>query len=378
MEREEQMRLVSPALLQHFLAAISWQDVLEEELFDRERAICGLQEGPLLAVTSERVMEPGKVLRTMEEGHLPIPPVRLYLQEENLLLFLLQSQYSNYPAELLKRLRSAAPRYGFYVTVSLPVSSGTLRLRMKQLRSALGLRFYSAPALLTPEDGLCSDEVLRPALSLQVCAVLRAMLSGETEEQVRIRIGSFLEVLKAQRLLPDLARREAAALANAAVLLMRTMDPLDSTAHFATEPDWRTCKTMTVLGKQLEEWLLQMVWSQETPESLPRGEALCAWLKNRVDQLPGLDASARMAGTDSACLQRWFQREKGMTYGAFVRQIRRETAAELLEKTSLSVPEVAVRTGYQSVAAFSSFFRRAYGLSPRAFRRQKNFHGKEE
>ncbi len=56
---------------------------------------------------------------------------------------------------------------------------------------------------------------------------------------------------------------------------------------------------------------------------------------------------------------------------AYLTRWRMLLAAESLLRERLNVGEVAVRIGYESEAAFSKAFKRHYGLSPLAFRRQQ-------
>jgi len=48
-----------------------------------------------------------------------------------------------------------------------------------------------------------------------------------------------------------------------------------------------------------------------------------------------------------------------------------QVASDLLHRESLSIGEVAARVGYESEPAFSKAFKRATGVAPGAFRRQR-------
>ncbi|BDZ48714.1 hypothetical protein GCM10025867_09550 [Frondihabitans sucicola] len=77
------------------------------------------------------------------------------------------------------------------------------------------------------------------------------------------------------------------------------------------------------------------------------------------------------ATTSRATFMRRFQRETGMTFGAFLVQARLSAAAVLLRGTSHgSVADVAAQVGYQSESAFSRAFRNVVGTTPGAFRRE--------
>lgn len=67
-----------------------------------------------------------------------------------------------------------------------------------------------------------------------------------------------------------------------------------------------------------------------------------------------------------------FRADTGTTIHRFVEQLRLQRAQELLTRTGMSVQEVAAEVGFDSAFYFSTRFRRATGLSPRAFRDRLN------
>lgn len=60
----------------------------------------------------------------------------------------------------------------------------------------------------------------------------------------------------------------------------------------------------------------------------------------------------------------------GLTLNEFIIQYRILEAKEYLSKTSLSLPEIAKRCGYDSVSAFGFYFRKQVGIPPSGFRRK--------
>jgi AraC-like DNA-binding protein len=56
---------------------------------------------------------------------------------------------------------------------------------------------------------------------------------------------------------------------------------------------------------------------------------------------------------------------------AYLTRWRMQVASDLLHRESLSIGEVAARVGYESEPAFSKAFKRATGVAPGAFRRQR-------
>lgn len=62
-----------------------------------------------------------------------------------------------------------------------------------------------------------------------------------------------------------------------------------------------------------------------------------------------------------------FRDSLGVSLGRYIRESRLSRAAELLQKAELSVTEIAAQTGFESLFAFSRAFKKAYGVSPKAY-----------
>ncbi len=77
---------------------------------------------------------------------------------------------------------------------------------------------------------------------------------------------------------------------------------------------------------------------------------------------------AQCAGCRQKDLERRFAKAFGAPPRKVYQRIRLNAARNLVEETSLSLSEVATRTGYDNAAAFSRAFRKTFGLSPRAAR----------
>ncbi|WP_438431227.1 AraC family transcriptional regulator [Gorillibacterium sp. sgz500922] len=70
-------------------------------------------------------------------------------------------------------------------------------------------------------------------------------------------------------------------------------------------------------------------------------------------------------------LSRIFHQVTGLPVVSYINHVRVEEARVLLASTDLSVTEVALRTGYQSVTHFGRVFKAAVGLTPQKFRQEK-------
>lgn len=79
-----------------------------------------------------------------------------------------------------------------------------------------------------------------------------------------------------------------------------------------------------------------------------------------------IDAVAEMIGLSRRQLERLFKTHLGLTPAWYYGQLRLERARELLRLTGMSVTEVSVACGYQSLSHFSTAYRRQFGRTPRA------------
>ena len=77
---------------------------------------------------------------------------------------------------------------------------------------------------------------------------------------------------------------------------------------------------------------------------------------------------ARAAGLSRAHFSREFRRAFGESPHAYLLTRRLERAAALLRTTDRSVAEVCLAVGLQGIGSFTTSFKRAYGMTPTAYR----------
>lgn len=110
--------------------------------------------------------------------------------------------------------------------------------------------------------------------------------------------------------------------------------------------------------------------ARETPPSRP------PWLKRACELLreeAGVESwsVARVSaavGVGPTHLARVFKAQLGCNPGSYVQSLRVERAAGLLSGTTLPLAQVALRAGYADQSHLSRSFRRAWGVTPRAYR----------
>ncbi|HEV8390623.1 MAG TPA: AraC family transcriptional regulator, partial [Dongiaceae bacterium] len=93
------------------------------------------------------------------------------------------------------------------------------------------------------------------------------------------------------------------------------------------------------------------------------------WLEHHAHQAIDLDTIARQAGLSPFHFLRLFARVLGVTPHQYLVRCRLRHAARLLADPVPSITDVALDVGFADLSNFVRTFRRAAGISPRAFRR---------
>jgi AraC-like DNA-binding protein len=81
-----------------------------------------------------------------------------------------------------------------------------------------------------------------------------------------------------------------------------------------------------------------------------------------------VEQMARAAGLSRAHFSREFRRAFGESPHAYLLTRRLERAAALLRDTDRSVADVCLSVGLQGIGSFTTSFKRAYGMTPTAYR----------
>jgi AraC family L-rhamnose operon regulatory protein RhaS len=77
---------------------------------------------------------------------------------------------------------------------------------------------------------------------------------------------------------------------------------------------------------------------------------------------------ARLSGISPGHLGETFKRRTGLTITQYVTKLRVEHARSLLEQTDLTVTDICHRTGFEDSGYLTRVFKRATGVTPRAYR----------
>jgi AraC family transcriptional regulator of adaptative response/methylated-DNA-[protein]-cysteine methyltransferase len=116
----------------------------------------------------------------------------------------------------------------------------------------------------------------------------------------------------------------------------------------AMDSGYRPCKVCTPLTRSGDtpDWINALFNDvHENPQASYKDEDLLA------------------RGIDAARVRRWFQKNHGMTFHAYVKALRINRAFEKM-KSKQDVTTTAMDSGYESLSGFHSAFRNVTGLSP--------------
>jgi AraC-like DNA-binding protein len=90
-------------------------------------------------------------------------------------------------------------------------------------------------------------------------------------------------------------------------------------------------------------------------------------VRSDLSRNPRITELAARTGYSASHLRFVFRNKLGISLGKYLRESRLAEAAKLLQRTDLQVTEIAKKSGFDSLVAFSRAFKKAYNLSPAAY-----------
>lgn len=134
-------------------------------------------------------------------------------------------------------------------------------------------------------------------------------------------------------------------------------------------------KAIELLTLQIAQWMEGSSPSQTPPKlhagDLERIHQAKEILIQRLANPPSLMSLAREVGLNDRKLKQGFRQAFGTTAFGYLHNHRMEQARSLLLENQLSVTVVAHSVGYTNLCAFSTAFRKKFGVSPRELMRQQ-------
>lgn len=94
-------------------------------------------------------------------------------------------------------------------------------------------------------------------------------------------------------------------------------------------------------------------------------------IRRRFANKLSLSDAARMVHMSLPQFMKTFKKVAGTTLVSYVNHVRLSTAARLLNETDLTIAEIANEVGFSDQSYFDKQFKRAFGCSPKQFRRRE-------
>lgn len=113
--------------------------------------------------------------------------------------------------------------------------------------------------------------------------------------------------------------------------------------------------------------LVRSARQNAAPHCSPMIREICDDL--RTAETLSLEQTAKRFGYTPEHLSRKFRAETGVPFHQYCEKLRMRRAAALLQNGPESLAEIADRLGYCSASSFIRAFKRAYGMTPHAYRR---------
>ena len=93
------------------------------------------------------------------------------------------------------------------------------------------------------------------------------------------------------------------------------------------------------------------------------------YLKNNFRENISLEEVAASVHLTPVYLSGLFKKETGKTFSDYLFEIRMEEAKRLLREDTVKIKDVAERSGYADSRYFSKVFSKAFGITPKEYRR---------
>ncbi len=134
-------------------------------------------------------------------------------------------------------------------------------------------------------------------------------------------------------------------------------------------PSLTTLTLKSCLYAVLEEYLKSVKLTDKSTKEVRIISQISDYvLEHHTQRLTLSDLAAKL-GYDYNYMSRYFHNAFNMTFSDFVNIYRLETATMLLEETDESITAIALKSGFQSIRSFNSFFKKSTGTSPTQYRK---------
>jgi YesN/AraC family two-component response regulator len=130
-------------------------------------------------------------------------------------------------------------------------------------------------------------------------------------------------------------------------------------------------KSLAEINTAMQDDFIQRVHQYRQNKDLSKPIRICVeQLQSRMEEPITLEDLAKDFGYSTYYLSKKFKAETGQAFKDYLRSIRLQRAKFLLRSSELSILEISEKLQFCSASYFSDSFRKAYGISPSAYREQ--------
>lgn len=130
----------------------------------------------------------------------------------------------------------------------------------------------------------------------------------------------------------------------------------------------QTLKEMMDIGRELVASLANAAADSLYSGSSPAIRQLVLYLHTHYSEDISLKEAAEKVHLNPTYLSTLFKQETGMSFTAYLANLRLSRAEELLRETNLPITEIALQCGFSSPGYFTNVFREKHGVTPSGFR----------
>lgn len=145
----------------------------------------------------------------------------------------------------------------------------------------------------------------------------------------------------------------------------------DPPVETAAEPFWYAAKVTEVLALHMfspeKESVAEPFCLSQKRINRERMDSVIEWLEDHIEDPLDLSNLAQHIGCAPHYLSRLFSKEMGRTISQYLRALRIENAADLMDRGRHNVTEAAFEVGYNSMSHFTKAFLIEKGVTPSAY-----------
>lgn len=130
-------------------------------------------------------------------------------------------------------------------------------------------------------------------------------------------------------------------------------------------------QALVEINAAMQDDFVQRVHQYRQNKALSKPIRICVeQMRSRMEEPITLEDFAREYGYSTYYLSKKFKTETGCAFKDYLRTLRLERAKFLLRNSQLSILQISEKLQFCSASYFSDSFRKAYGISPTAFREE--------